>query len=153
MKTLLSFACALVLLAGCQSSETRDETAAYDSTTTEMEPMREETLCFEQEINGVRTEVHLTLAGGDVTGEYNWLPPEKDARRGSVRGSKEGNTILATYDYMIEGQNQTEEITMELTDEGLMITRPGQVEIDGAMFDRDSGEETTETLDQVDCAG
>src|SRR5688572_15705460 len=39
------------------------------------------------------TKIHLVINGDKVTGDMQWLPKEKDARKGTLEGTQDGNVI------------------------------------------------------------
>jgi hypothetical protein len=47
-------------------------------------------------------QLKITIEGNRAYGIYNWLPYEKDARRGSFVGTIKNNVITATYVYTQE---------------------------------------------------
>ncbi len=51
-------------------------------------------------------QLHLLVQDSTVTGELNWLPDEKDARRGTVLATRRGDRITGTWTYMQEGMEQ-----------------------------------------------
>lgn len=48
-------------------------------------------------------ELTLNIEGKNVTGTYNWLPAEKDERKGSLDGVIEDKRITAQYRFLQEG--------------------------------------------------
>ncbi|PWK78683.1 hypothetical protein LX99_01131 [Mucilaginibacter oryzae] len=60
------------------------------------------------------TEVNLRINGNDVTGDMNWLPKEKDARRGSLTGKLNDNVIKALWTYNQEGSKDTLSVEFQL---------------------------------------
>ena len=58
----------------------------------------------------------LTVIGDSVVGSYNWLPFEKDARRGILRGTKKDSAMILTYFFMQEGSYDTAELNVVLKD-------------------------------------
>ena len=116
----------LLVLSACQSNKT--ETAdsktmsSVDTVATATKPViMEQTLCFEQKLNKDITTVKLIINGDAVTGEMNWTPWEKDGASGTLKGKKIGDEIIADYDYMIEGSNQSEEKIFKLEGDKLLV--------------------------------
>jgi hypothetical protein len=93
------------LVQGCKSPgqpEQQSETTAETTTP--------ERFCFRNEFPFADNpsmkdiqELILSVEGDDVTGTYNWLPAEKDQRKGSLKGTIVNSTIHAEYTFMQEG--------------------------------------------------
>jgi hypothetical protein len=47
---------------------------------------------------------------------YNWLPAEKDQRKGSLTGTLEGNSIKAKYIFIQEGIENSADISIQIED-------------------------------------
>ncbi|WP_133643026.1 hypothetical protein [Zeaxanthinibacter enoshimensis] len=58
----------------------------------------------------------LTVIGDSVVGSYNWLPFEKDARRGILRGIRKDSGLQLTYFFMQEGGYDTADLSVILRD-------------------------------------
>ncbi|MAU70699.1 MAG: hypothetical protein CML04_01265 [Pseudozobellia sp.] len=89
----------------------------------------EEMLCFRNEYayndsSGLKDveELNLTILDGKVNGSYNWLPAEKDQRKGDFTGTLTGDIIKATYTFSQEGTESTAELTIELEDDKAIVT-------------------------------
>ncbi|MFI2741828.1 hypothetical protein ACG2LH_03730 [Zhouia sp. PK063] len=103
-----------------------------DSTLAKMDKEEAPTkICFMQVKNDkagmyekLKDSVMLSLVYKDstVTGNYNWLPAEKDARIGTIKATKTGNTIKGTYTFMQEGQTQKRDISIRLIDSTAQVT-------------------------------
>ena len=113
------------------------------------------TYCFNKLFNQDVTEVQLTILGNAVTGTMNWIPYQKDSARGTLKGSK--NTVGEMdlmYDYMIEGNQQTETKIMKIED-GKLLVKIGQLldpKNDGNLVYKDVSQANyTEVLEKVDC--
>lgn len=97
--------------------------------TTTAEVSEEKLLCFRNEYpfkdNSGKMDVEeltLTITGKDVTGMYNWLPAEKDQRKGKFTGTIEGNTILAKYIFMQEGIENSTDINIQIDDKEASVS-------------------------------
>ncbi len=58
--------------------------------------------------------MQLEIHGNTVTGTYDWIPAEKDSRRGKISAKKEGNQIRGSYIFTQEGRKQTQHIEIDL---------------------------------------
>lgn len=53
------------------------------------------------------TSVELVIKGNKVSGQMNWIPYQKDSRKGKLDGVIAGDTIKATWTFMQEGMTDT----------------------------------------------
>lgn len=67
-------------------------------------------------------ELTLNISGNEVTGEYNWLPAEKDQRKGKLKGTVIGKTISAKYVFMQEGIEDNADLTIIIENDKAIIT-------------------------------
>ena len=63
-------------------------------------------------------ELFLSMSDGSdkVTGEYNYLPHEKDRRYGTIQGVIKEGTIKAQYTFEQEGEKDTADLQIHLKD-------------------------------------
>lgn len=64
-------------------------------------------LCFLNKKGRDSTSVELVVQGSKVTGQMNWLPYQKDSRKGTIDGILTNDTIHATWTFMQEGMKDT----------------------------------------------
>lgn len=156
MKKIALYCSFILALSACSSKN--DDTQTTDSTTigadtvaTATQPAAE-ILCFEEKVGKDLTTVKLTIDGDDVTGSMEWLPWEKDQARGTLKGKKNGNEIIADYDYMIEGSNQSEE-KIFIIDGDKLLVKSGELEDkNGKLVLKDPAKATIgQTLSKVVC--
>lgn len=69
----------------------------------------------------VELALNINYGNGIVTGEYNYLPAEKDQRRGDIEGSMWKGAISAKYTYEQEGQKDTANLRIHLKDKSAVI--------------------------------
>ncbi len=98
-------------------------TEKKEQTTSANEVVEEKLLCFRNEYpfedNSGKMDVEeltLTITGNEVTGVYNWLPAEKDQRKGNLTGTLDGNSIKAKYIFMQEGIENSADINIQIDD-------------------------------------
>ncbi|MEO7215641.1 hypothetical protein [Mucilaginibacter sp.] len=65
------------------------------------------------------TAVHLVINANKVSGEMNWLPKEKDRRKGTLSGTLDGDKIKAVWSFMQEGQTDTMTVAFKLSSQQL----------------------------------
>ena len=156
MKKVTLFCSLIIALSACQSknseSDTTDSTvSAADTLATATQPAIE-TLCFEEKVGKDLTTVSLTIDGNKVTGSMEWLPWEKDQARGTLVGEKNGNEIVADYEYMIEGSNQLEEKIFVLEGDKLLVKSGELEDKNGKLFIKDKAKAVIgQTLLKVAC--
>jgi hypothetical protein len=79
------------------------------------------------------TRLTLIYNGSKVVGKLAWVPWEKDAAIGSLLGTISGDTIVAEYNYVQEGEQATEEKIMVREGNDILIMG-GELEQRGKMF-------------------
>ncbi len=121
----------------CKNTAKTPEVAVKDGTEVASETPSSQSapMCFLLVENKVdSTKVSLKTAGNEVMGEMAWLPHEKDAAIGKLKGSRVGDTLKLTYDYVIEGSAQQEQKWFLLKDgalsmgEGELVDKNGKIE-------------------------
>lgn len=89
-----------------------------------------ERVCYEEvtpyrDGSGMKDVIELALninyGNGTVTGEYNYLPAEKDQRIGNIDGSMWKGAISAKYTYEQEGQKDTSTVRIHLKEKLAVI--------------------------------
>jgi len=156
MKKIALYCSFILALSACKSktSETQTTdgaTANTDTVATATKPAKE-TLCFEEKIGKDLTTVRLTIDGNNVTGSMEWLPWEKDQARGTLLGKKNGNEIIADYEYMIEGSNQLEEKIFILEGDKLLVKSGELEDKNGKLILKNPAQATVgQTLKKVAC--
>ncbi|MBE9583721.1 hypothetical protein IM792_04615 [Mucilaginibacter sp. JRF] len=96
------------------------------------------------------TKIHLTIEGSEVTGDMQWLPKEKDARKGTLEGTQEGNIIKAVWTFNQEGTKDTMAVEFNFPGDKLM-QKPYKVNPkDGRQF-TDAKADYTIVYDKVNC--
>jgi hypothetical protein len=153
----IAFYCSFIFALGaCQSKNadtntTDSSSSGADTVATATQPATQ-TLCFEEKVGKDLTTVKLTIEGDNVIGSMEWLPWEKDQARGTLKGKKNGNEIIADYDYMIEGSNQSEEKIFVLEGDKLLVKSGELEDKNGKLVMKDPAKATIgQTLTKVAC--
>jgi hypothetical protein len=110
--------------------------------------------CYEQRFpDGSVLSFHYTDYYDDIVGILDYSFAEKDGAHGTFKGKKEGNIITATWNYMVEGSNQTEEIMVKLEGDKALKASGELVEAaDGTLKLKDAANATwAETFTRVQC--
>lgn len=61
------------------------------------------------------TAVHLVINADKVSGDMNWIPKEKDSRKGTLLGTLNGNVIKAIWTFSQEGMKDTMAVEFKLS--------------------------------------
>ncbi|MFD2144723.1 hypothetical protein [Mucilaginibacter antarcticus] len=125
MKYLALGCIATLFIAACTSST---KTEVIDSTTN----ISRDTLvtdgkdtsavysvCFLHTMGKDSTAVEFMVTGNKVTGHLNWLPYQKDSRKGTLEGTIKNDTIRAAWSFMQEGMKDTISVNFLLKGETL----------------------------------
>src|SRR4051794_32744902 len=102
---------ASLLIASCSSNSTKTENKdadKADSSEVTATPVTatDTSRCFlltEGKKNRDSTTIELAVKNNKVTGQMNWLPYQKDSRKGTLTGTAKGDTINAMWSFMQEG--------------------------------------------------
>lgn len=79
-------------------------------------------LCFlrtEGKNNTDTTSIEFVIHGNKVTGQMNWLPYQKDSRKGTLEGVIKNNIIIAKWSFMQEGMKDTLNLNFKFKDNKL----------------------------------
>jgi len=82
------------------------------------------------------TAVHLVINANKVSGDMNWMPKEKDSRKGALLGTIEGNNIKAVWSFQQEGMTDTLAVEFKLSSQTLaqkpfvLNTKTGRQQVD-----------------------
>ena len=114
MKNLIVALSVCTLIFSCKKTtdtENVASTIATDSIANQtVEQLIAATNCYLWAVNNDSTLVSITIdKQNNVSGKMHWNPYQKDGAIGTLSGKKSNDTIIATYDYMIEGNKQSEE--------------------------------------------
>ena len=152
-----------LMLTACNKPEQKEaekasETAVNADTvamaTAPVEPAANKS-CFMKALNRDTTTVTLEVIGDKITGSMHWNPYQKDGAIGTLTGTKNATgEFELMYNYMIEGNNQSETKIMKI-ENGQLLIKKGELEDpknDGNMRYKDASKATyKETLKKVDC--
>ncbi len=114
----------LAILSACNNggrkSDIRDTTDVSVDTAKASE---NQSLCFEH-LEGSRNQdttlVYLEIKGNDVSGKMISIPFEKDARKGTITGTKNNDVIKGVWAFMQEGMEDTISVEFKLKNKTLL---------------------------------
>lgn len=113
-------------MAACTSSEKKENigdtviNATTPATPTEVEAT---SLCFlrtDGKTNKDTTSIELVIKDDKVSGQMYWHPFEKDSRKGTLSGTKKGDSVNVVWSFMQEGMQDTIGLQFLLKEENLM---------------------------------
>ena len=112
MKYLALGCIATLFLAACTSStKTTEVTDTVSNRDTVVKDGKDTAdvyaVCFLHTQGKDSTSVELLVKDNKVTGHLNWMPYEKDSRKGILEGTIKNDTIRATWSFMQEGMKDT----------------------------------------------
>jgi len=96
------------------------------------------------------TTVHLMIDADKVSGEMDWLPKEKDRRKGTLAGTIAGNEIAAVWTFMQEGVMDSIHIAFKLLSEQL-TQKPLKINTANGRQETDETAGYTISYKPVDC--
>lgn len=123
MKYLLIFAIALASCTGSGNRSSEESKQIDDDTAnTTVNRPEQKSYCF------IRTEgteqqdttiVKFSINADRLEGEMNWIPKEKDSRKGVLVGTITGDEITAVWRYMQEGMNDSMAVAFKFASDQL----------------------------------
>jgi hypothetical protein len=127
MKYQTPFYIALLLLASCTSAGNKqtgtDTLITSDTLANATKTPAAYALCFLRTEGNNKldtTSIELVVHGNEVSGQMNWLPYQKDSRKGTLTGTIKNDTLKATWSFMQEGMKDTLNLDFYLKDKQLM---------------------------------
>ena len=118
MKLITMFG-VLLIIASCSADGTRN---AAKTNTTVKAPIAQ-ALCFLSTAgNNSRdsTSIELVIKNNKITGQMNWLPYQKDSRKGTLTGTINNDTINAIWTFMQEGVKDTLALNFKIDNSHLL---------------------------------
>jgi hypothetical protein len=106
----------ILLIASCSSnngkSVNKDSVKNFDTSVIAKtaNPSVISLLCFlrtEGKSNQDSTSIEFVIKNNKITGQMNWMPDQKDSRKGTLKGIVKGNIINAVWSFMQEGTMDT----------------------------------------------
>jgi len=119
MKARSFFFCILFSLSACTNTNITDTSAKVGE---DAEPLAE-TICFQRLTGSANQDtsfVRMVISDGEVTGNFMHLPYEKDSRKGTITGTKQGDIIKGIWLYMQEGMHDTLSVEFKLNGNTLL---------------------------------
>jgi len=115
-----------LLATACTSNNTKTESKdadSPDSSTLKNTVATDTSRCFlltEGTKNQDSTTIEFAIKNNKVNGQMNWLPYQKDSRKGTLTGTAKGDTINAVWSFMQEGMKDTIGLKLVLNGNRLM---------------------------------
>ncbi len=147
-------------IGACQNSadKTTDESVITSTDTTSSSVASHDLdnghYCFyrtEGAKNQDTTKVHLVIDKDAIYGEMDWIPAEKDQRKGTLKGSINGEQISAVWTYMQEGMTDSLKVHFKLPPTGVLTQKPMKVNADTQREETDESADYTIKYSATDC--
>lgn len=159
MKLYLGVFSLALAFASCQGNSEKtqrdDHSRGSDSTTTAAShPLDNGHYCYiltEGLENQDTTRVHFILADNEITGEMDWIPYEKDQRKGALQGSIDGEDVKVQWTYMQEGMQDTLHLQFRLTGGMELFQKPLKVNTSSQRQETDDSAAYSIKYHAVDC--
>lgn len=107
------------MIAACsQNRQHRSETAE----TTKADSSGIDTVCFLRTSGSVNQDtsyIRIVLDADKITGDFLDMPYEKDSRKGTISGVKDGNFIKAKWSFIQEGMQDTLPVEFQIKENKL----------------------------------
>jgi hypothetical protein len=104
------------------SSSQGDSELSQESSTGNSQTNQLITMCFQRvegKSNQDTSTINLLIDGNAVLGNFNWIPFEKDSRKGTIKGTKDGDIIKGVWTFMQEGTNDSLAVEFKLSGDEL----------------------------------
>ena len=109
------------IVMACNNNQ--ENTSSADSASTlsnnNSSPKQETELCFQRTANQDTSTIHLVFESDRVSGVFNHIPYEKDSRKGTLSGTRNGDKIKAVWSFMQEGMNDTLSVEFKVSENEL----------------------------------
>jgi hypothetical protein len=117
-----------IFLASCVGTEQEQKKNTDDALTvvTEVSTNTGDTMCYLRTIgdrNEDSSKLQLIIKNDIVTGSLQYLPYQKDSRKGTLMGKREKDIITATWTYIQEGIEDTLTVSFKFK-EGALYQKP-----------------------------
>ncbi|NGM66930.1 hypothetical protein [Sphingobacterium sp. SGR-19] len=96
------------------------------------------------------TTVRFTIGADKLEGEMNWIPKEKDSRKGVLVGTIAGDEITAIWRYMQEGMEDSIEVAFKFSPNQL-AQKPLKVNTNTGVQETDDDADYTLIYTPVGC--
>ena len=106
MKYIILVFAAAFILSSCSSNSDKADVADTVTATPVKAPLAH-ALCFLRTEGRDSTSIEMVIKDNKVTGLMNWMPYEKDSRKGKLAGTIKNDTIDVVWSFMQEGMTDT----------------------------------------------
>jgi hypothetical protein len=125
MKPIILILAIAVAITSCKSTGDKSEAASIDTLAATPAPRtpNAHALCFlrtEGNNNQDTTSIELVIKNNKVTGLMNWMPYEKDSRKGKLEGTIKDDIIQVVWSFVQEGITDTMELQFKLQNNTLL---------------------------------
>ena len=154
MKIIIYLGAILFVLSGCLQQSAENQQSGNRSVVQQKSINPDiDTLCFERYSSLKKQDtasIMLIIEGNRASGRFSNFPYQKDARIGTISGSRAGNLIRGTWHYQQEGMQDSIQFEFKLQEDQLLQK--------ATAFDQETGREVFSdtaafrlVFDEVDC--
>lgn len=136
------FVATAILFSNCTNYQ-QSNTQSADTVSTNDDTETGNSICYLKTSgseNQDTTYLHITLEKNRVHGTYDDIPFEKDARRGTLEGSRTDDILDLTWTFMQEGMQDTLRVVFRLAQQDLLQKPLSVDENTGRQITRDSSD-------------
>lgn len=101
------FISCLLLFVACNDNKKKE------SSSVKQQPSVKSTSCYQYNNNKDTFYLELNQSGESVTGTLNYLFYEKDRNTGTIRGTMQGDLLIADYTFYSEGTVSTRQVVFK----------------------------------------
>src|SRR4051812_20620379 len=127
MKYFFGILAVSFLAVSCNSTGNKNETSVTDTLAVKDSTLHRtpnaHALCFlrtEGNANQDTTSIELVIKDNKVSGIMNWMPYQKDSRKGKLQGTIKNDSIQAVWSFMQEGMIDTINLQFKLDNNQLL---------------------------------
>ena len=108
--------------------------------------------CYLKVISRDSIILNFTRKGDSISGNFKWLPYEKDKKRSTFKGTVTRNTANATGVYQAEGMEYEEELIFTIEGNTASVKFGEMMEADNGVWKyKNINKTSTEVLNKIDC--
>lgn len=135
---------------GDKKTDSTKQDTANTSTANALQQKKEYCFLLTEGGNQDTTNIHLIIDAGKLSGEMNWIPKEKDSRKGTLTGTVAGDKIDAVWRFMQEGMKDSINIAFRLSPQQL-AQKPLKLNTANGRLETDASADYTLVYKPTDC--
>jgi hypothetical protein len=121
MKKIIILSLLFLTLTNCKKKETEEVIDATTETITANEIRDTPTTeCYVYDADGSKIQLEMTNVDNEVSGILIYELKEKDSNKGTIKGTMNGDTLIANYTFQSEGTESTRQVAFLMKDNQLI---------------------------------